>query len=286
MGGASLLGAHLSERMIAEGHEVIAVDDFTSGSFATLAHLKREPRFAFVEHDVTRRFEAHVDAVYQLALPSSRRACASDPVRATVTSVMGTLHALELAAQHGARVVLATSAERCGEGVRCAEALAVDFARTRRVDARIVRAFSAYGPRMAADDEHVVARLAVRAVLGEPVAAAGDADAPLCLAYVADAVETLAAAIVVDRAPSAVEAPFVTTSLRAVVEAVEEAASGAAVAPQAPSSSRPGPTNLHEGVGRTVRWFEERLGRRAPAPRTSGIFGPPPLPAAAAARSA
>src|SRR5688500_15699419 len=90
IGGASLLGSNLCERRLPDGGEVTAADDFTSGSFATLAHLAGQPRFSFIEHDVRAQLAARkLDAVFHLALPSSRRAYESDPVRSTVTSVVG-----------------------------------------------------------------------------------------------------------------------------------------------------------------------------------------------------
>lgn len=301
MGGASLLGSHLCERLVGEGHEVIAIDDFTTGSFAGLAHLRREPRFAFVEHDITQKFHAHVDAIFQLALPSSRRACESDPVRATVTGVMGTVHAFEIAAEHGARVVLATSAERWGQGVRCAESLAVDFAATRKVDIRTVRVATAYGPRMSPDDPSVVTRLVLQAVRGEPLDPGVRRDAPVRLSYVDDAVDTLARTMGSSLRVPAVAAPFVDTTVGGIIEAI---AGGAPASPPAsgptslPPSLRgttpeaisaaivfgqPNAIDLREGIARTMRWFEERLGRCAPE-RSSGIFGAPPI--AAPARSA
>jgi UDP-glucuronate decarboxylase len=172
LGAASVLGAHLCERLLAEGHEVIAVDDFTSGSFATIAHLKRKPRFAFVEHDITTKFDAKVDVVFHLAVPSSERSCAADPMRAALIGVMGTANALEVATLHGARVVIATSIERFGQGVRRTEDLARDAANTRRTDVRIVRVGTAYGPRMPLDDGHVVPRLLVQALRGEDLVVA------------------------------------------------------------------------------------------------------------------
>ncbi len=308
MGGASLLGSHLCERLVGDGHEVIAIDDFTTGSFASLAHLKREPRFAFVEHDITQKFDAHVDAIFQLALPSSRRACESDPVRATVTSVMGTVHAFEIAAEQGARVVLATSAERWGQGVRCAESLAIDFATTRGVDVRTVRVASVYGPRMSPDDPSIVTRLVLQSLRGEPLEADVRSDAPVRLSYVDDAVDTLARTMASSLRVPAVAAPFVDTTVGAIIEAVAGSASASAPAPASPPASGPTPslppslrgttpeaisaaivfgqpnaTELREGIARTVRWFEERLGRRT-GERDSGIFGPPPI--AAPARSA
>lgn len=268
IGGASLLGSHLCERLVEDGHEVIAIDDFTTGSFATLSHLKHEPRFAFVEHDVTAKFDAHVDAVFHLAVPSSRRACESDPIRATVTGVMGTVHALEVASAHDARIVVATSFERWGPGVRCAESLVRDFSRTRTVDARIVRVASAYGPRMPLDDPHVVTRLSIQALRGEPLVLSPAPGARETLSYVAEAVETLVRAMEAPHQASALVAPYVETTVEAVARAVLDVASHGEALP---------------GIEPTVRWIEQRLlgvrdeGRRG---RTSGIFGPPPLTAA------
>lgn len=291
MGGASLLGSHLCERLVGEGHEVIAVDDFTTGSFASLAHLRREPRFAFVEHDVTQKFHAHVDAIFHLALPSSRRACESDPVRATVTGVMGTVHAFELAAEHGARVVLATSAERWGQGVRCAESLAIDFASTRRVDIRTVRVASVYGPRMSPDDPSVVMRLVLQAVRGEVLDPGVRSDAPLRLSYVDDAVDTLARTMDSPLRVPAVATPFVDTTVGGVMDALS--GSGAPAPASGPTSlapsmrsttpealpasivfGQPSATDLREGLARTMRWFEERISKLVPE-RSSGIFGVP-----------
>lgn len=301
MGGASLLGSHLCERLVGEGHEVIAIDDFTTGSFSTLAHLERSPRFAFVEHDITQKFRAHVDAIFQLALPSSRRACETDPVRATVTGVMGTVHAFEIAAEHGARVVLATSAERWGQGVRCAESLAIDFVSTRKVDVRIVRVASAYGPRMSPDDPSIVTRLVLQALRGDELAPGVRTDAPVRLTYVDDAVETLVRTMGSTLRVPAVATPFVDTNVGAIAAAVTAASSGdastnaASTPPSGPASLPPSlrgttpealpasivfgqahATDLREGIARTVQWFEACVGKRG-AERTSGIFGPPPL---------
>ncbi len=302
MGGASLLGSHLCERLVGEGHEVIAIDDFTSGSFASVAHLERSPRFAFVEHDITQRFRAHVDAIFQLALPSSRRACERDPVRATVTGVMGTVHAFEIAADHGARVVLATSAERWGHGVRCAEALAIDFASTRKVDVRVVRVASVYGPRMSPDDPSIVTRLVLQGVRGERLEPGVRTDAPVRLSYVDDAADTLARTMASALRVPAVATPFVDTDVGAVADAVAAALATGAHHASSPTSGstalpallppslrgttpealpasivfgQPSAMDLQEGIARTVRSFEERLGRRPPE-RESGIFGPSP----------
>ena len=150
LGGAGVVGSHLVDRLIADGNEVIAIDDLSRGSFANIAHLRRDKRFVFREHDVGVPFRAEVDRIFHLALPSTRAACGIDPVKAAMTCVSGTMNALEVAAANGARLVLGTASERWGAGVRCAESLALDFAGTRHTDVRVVRLPSTYGPRMRA----------------------------------------------------------------------------------------------------------------------------------------
>lgn len=300
IGGASLLGSNLCERLLLEGDEVIAVDDFTSGSFATLVHLDGQPRFSFLEHDVRAQLSSRkLDAVFHLALPSSRRAYESDPVRSTFTSVIGTMHALELAADHDARLVLATSPERWGHGVRCAESLVVEFTRTRKIDVRIVRVASTYGPRMPADDPHVVMGF-VRSLLRSEDRPVTD-DTTHRLSYVDDASDTLLRTLDADLRVPAVAAPWVDATTAEIAEAVLAASrqgdakitsrapvSAARMPPSLPFSMRPTTPEalpasivfgqspaleLREGIAHTVRWFEQRFAafRKAP-PRTSGIF--------------
>jgi UDP-glucuronate decarboxylase len=249
LGGASVLGAHLCDRLLADGHEVIAVDDFSRGSFATLAHLKRERRFAFVEHDVVTKFDANVEYVFHLAVPSSERTCADDPARAALVGVMGTANALDVAALRHARVVIATSIERFGQGVSCAEQLGRDAVNAGRADVRMVRVGTTYGPRMALDDPHIVPRLIVQALRGEDLVVANDeADRVERLSYVDDAVEALVRAMDVERATSEMVAPFVETTVDEIGSAILEAIIG---------GERSSP--LEEGIARTVRSMQERL---------------------------
>lgn len=298
MGGASSVGSHLCDRLLASGKEVVAVDDLSSGSFANVAHLKREPRFHFEEHDVARPFRAAVHEVFHLALPSSRARIEADPIRSTVTSVMGTVHALEVAAEHGARIVLATSTERWGEGLRCAESLAVDFARSRKVDVRIVRVPAPYGPRSAADDPHLVVRLALQALRGEPLAPCMRPDHAFRAAYVDDVVETLDRVMRSDLRTPPMVAPHAQATVADVVQAVIDAAgdptfvaSGrTSMPPSLPPSSRAtlpetlpaeivlgvtASVDLAEGVARTLRWFEARIAtvkRPQARQRASGTY--------------
>jgi UDP-glucuronate decarboxylase len=265
LGGASVLGAHLCERLLADGHEVIAVDDFTSGSFATVAHLKREPRFAFVEHDINTKFDANVDGVFHLAVPSSQRGCAIDPARAALTGVMGTANALEVAAIRKSRVVMATSIERFGEGVRCAERLARDASNDGLAEVRIVRVASAYGPRMALDDAHVVSRMLMQAVRGEDVIVAHDeADRIERVSFVDDAVETLVRSMNDDAGDEEVVAPFVEASVEEIASMILEVVLGGAQPADAPAS------RFEDGIACTLRAFERRLA--SVGPPESGFF--------------
>lgn len=263
LGAASVLGAHLCERLLGEGHEVIAVDDFTSGSFATIAHLKRERRFAFIEHDVTSKFDARVDGVFHLALPSSERACEADAARAAFIGVVGTSNALEVAALHGARLVMATSVERFGPGVRHAEDLANEAARKGAADVRVVRVATAYGPRTALDDGHVVTRLILAALRGEDLVVAGDeAERVERLTYVADAVDILVRAMFAADGEREHVAPVVEATVEEIASAILEVSIGGA-----PSSP------LEEGIARTLRSIEERVA--SVRPPESGFFGHP-----------
>jgi nucleoside-diphosphate-sugar epimerase len=297
LGGASLVGSHLCDRFIDEGHEVIAVDDLSAGSWANVAHLKGQPRFLFVEHDVTSRFHATVDAIFHLALPSSLRR-GDDDLKATATCVAGTLHALETAALVGAPIVLATSIGDADDGVRCAEALALDFARSRGVDARVVRFAPAFGARMAHDD--LVARVVLQALRGEPIDPGCRADHVLHLVHAPEAAGVLADVLAHDVAPSLrsiggdgasgpslvgrgpLEAPFLETTVGEVVRVVREVT--ASIDALADEECEIG--SLRDGIECTVRWFAERLAKK-PLDSTSGVYArsstPPPLPEVARA---
>jgi len=304
-GGAGLIGSHLVDRLLDRGHEVIVVDDLSRGTFANLAHLKREPRFALVEHDVATPFRAKVDRVFHLAVPSARGGEDIDPVRATMTSVAGTMHALEVAEANGARVVVGTSTAHFGQGTRCAETLAVDFARTRGVDVRIVRLPAAYGPRMAPDRGHVVSDLVLAALRGDELAPRFSGKTRLALAYVDDVVETLLRTMDCDLHTPAVTAPAAQTTVAELARLVAEAAGvattlalddgpegseGPISLPASRRTTMPDAipasialglvpkVDLAEGLARTVRWFEGRLGRRVEE-RQSGVFARDTLPA-------
>jgi UDP-glucuronate decarboxylase len=216
MGGAGFLGSHLCDALLRRGADVLAIDDLSTGSRANLAHLARHPRFAFLEHDVREPFHVPARRIYNLACPASPVHYQADPVKTTLTSVLGTFHALRLAERCGARVLLASTSEVYGdpevhpqvetyrgsvnpigiracydEGKRCAESLAMDFFRGHAVHVRIARIFNTYGPRMARDDGRVISNFIVQALEGDDLTIFGDGSQTRSFCYVDDMVDGL-----------------------------------------------------------------------------------------------
>jgi UDP-glucuronate decarboxylase len=212
-GGAGFVGSHVCEQLLRQGNEVIALDDFSTGSPHNVAHLIGRRTFALVEHDVTTPYDFDVELVYNLACPASPPHYQADPVRTTLTSVLGTLHALELGRRRGARVLQASTSEVYGdplvhpqpesytgsvnsigpracydEGKRCAESLVMDFHRTLGVETRLVRIFNTYGPRMAFDDGRVVSNFILQALTGEELTNYGDGSQTRSFCFVGDLV--------------------------------------------------------------------------------------------------
>jgi UDP-glucuronate decarboxylase len=215
-GGAGFLGSHLCERLLHEGHEVLALDDLSTGSRANVAHLLRSRRFSVVEHDVNNPYDFAVQRIYNLASPASPPHYQRDPVRTTLTNVIGTRNALELGRRHRARVLQASTSEVYGdpevhpqpesyrgsvdstglracydEGKRCAESLVMDYKRRSRVDVRLPRIFNTYGPRMSPDDGRVVSNFVVQALRGDELTVYGDGSQTRSFCYVDDLVDGL-----------------------------------------------------------------------------------------------
>jgi len=216
-GGAGFLGSHLVDRLLARGDEVVALDNFYTGRRENIAHLAGRPRFTLVEHDVTEPLPRHgamsgrFDRIFHLACPASPPAYQRDPIYTTKISFLGTLHALERAKEDGARLLQASTSEVYGdpeehpqresyrgavntlgpracydEGKRVAESLCMDFRRQHRVDARLVRIFNTYGPRMDPNDGRVVSNFIVQALAGEPITMFGDGLQTRSFCYVDD----------------------------------------------------------------------------------------------------
>jgi len=213
-GGAGFIGSHLCERLLAEGHSVICLDNFFSGDRDNVAHLLGKPDFTLVEHDVTEPFHFVVDEIYNLACPASPVFYQSDPVKTTRTSVLGAINVLELAREAGAKVLQASTSEVYGdpavhpqneqywgnvnpiglrscydEGKRCAESLFFDYRRRYGVRIKVVRIFNTYGPRMAVNDGRVISNFVVQALRGDDITIYGNGQQTRSFQYVSDLVE-------------------------------------------------------------------------------------------------
>jgi UDP-glucuronate decarboxylase len=213
-GGAGFLGSHLCDRLLADGHEVIAIDNFFTGRKSNLAHLVGNPHFELVRHDVIDPFKYEVDQIYNLACPASPPHYQYNPIKTIKTSVLGAINCLGLAKRVRARVFQASTSEVYGdpavhpqpesywghvnpigrrscydEGKRCAETLFFDYHRENKVDIRVVRIFNTYGPRMLADDGRVVSNFIVQALKGSPLTIYGDGSQTRSFCYVDDLIE-------------------------------------------------------------------------------------------------
>lgn len=215
-GGAGLIGAHLTRRLLSRGDEVVLLDNFSSGSRANVAALDGTSGFSSLEHDVIVPFEIDCDLIYNLACPASPPSYQSAPIETVKTSVLGAINVLDLARRNGATVVQASTSEIYGdpevhpqpesysgnvnplgpracydEGKRCAETLFADYRRVHDLSVRIARIFNTYGPMMRADDGRVVSNFIVQALNGKPITLHGDGSQTRSLCYVADTVEAL-----------------------------------------------------------------------------------------------
>lgn len=213
-GAAGFLGYHLSARLLRDGHEVVGLDNFHSGTEANIQALSAHAGFRFVKHDVTVSYDHAVDVVCNLACPASPPHYQKDPVYTAKIAFLGTLHALENAERHRAKLLQASTSEVYGdpavhpqteaylgnvnpvgpracydEGKRLAETLCADFQRFGRVDARIVRIFNTYGPNMRTDDGRVVTNFLLQALRGEALTVYGEGRQTRSFCYVDDLIE-------------------------------------------------------------------------------------------------
>ncbi len=215
-GGAGFVGSHLCERLLAAGHEVLAVDNHFTGRRANVAHLLGNPRFELLRHDITFPLYVEVDAIYNLACPASPIHYQRDPVQTTKVSVIGAINMLGLAKRTGARILQASTSEVYGdpdvhpqpetyrgsvnpigpracydEGKRCAETLFFDYRRQHGLKIKVARIFNTYGPRMHPNDGRVVSNFIVQALEGAPITLYGDGRQTRSFCYVDDLVDGL-----------------------------------------------------------------------------------------------
>ena len=215
-GGAGFLGSHLCERLLAEGEEVLCLDNFFTGSKDNIRHLLGNQHFECIRHDIINPIYMEVDQIYNLACPASPVHYQVNPIKTIKTSVMGAINTLGLAKRVKARILQASTSEVYGdpevdpqlesywgrvnpigirscydEGKRAAECLMMDYHRQNHVDVKIVRIFNTYGPRMAVCDGRVVSNFIVQALKGEDITVYGDGSQTRSFCYVDDLVEGL-----------------------------------------------------------------------------------------------
>ena len=215
-GGAGFLGSHLCERLLAEGNEVLCVDNFYTSTRRNIVHLLDNPNFELMRHDVTFPLFVEVDQIYNMACPASPIHYQRDPVQTTKTSVHGAINMLGLAKRTGATILQASTSEVYGdpelhpqpesywgnvnpigirscydEGKRCAETLFFDYLRQHNMPIKVGRIFNTYGPRMLPDDGRVVSNFIVQALSGKDITIYGDGSQTRSFCYVDDLVEGL-----------------------------------------------------------------------------------------------
>jgi UDP-glucuronate decarboxylase len=215
-GGAGFIGSYLCERLLAQGAEVVCLDNFFTGSRANVAHLLSNPMFEIMRHDVTMPLFVEVDQIFNMACPASPVHYQFDPVQTTKTSVHGAINMLGLAKRVKAKILQASTSEVYGdptqhpqteaywgnvnpigprscydEGKRCAETLFFDYWRQHRLRIKVARIFNTYGPRMHPNDGRVVSNFVVQALRGEPITIYGDGSQTRAFCYVEDLVEGL-----------------------------------------------------------------------------------------------
>ena len=213
-GAAGFLGSHLSKKMLGLNHDVIGLDDLSTGSERNLKLLEKHPNFHFVRHDVRESYFAEVDFILNLACPASPKHYQSDPVRTIETNFLGIINMLHLARDTGAGLLQASTSEVYGdptvspqsesywgnvnpigirscydEGKRAAETLCFDYLRQYEVDARVIRIFNTYGPNMELGDGRVVSNFIVQALRGEPLTIYGDGSQTRSFCYVSDLID-------------------------------------------------------------------------------------------------
>ena len=215
-GGAGFLGSHLADRLLAQGDEVLVVDNLFTGGKRNIEHLHRHPHFEFIRHDVTHPLFVEVDEIYNLACPASPIHYQHDPVQTTKTSVHGAINMLGLAKRVKARILQASTSEVYGdpqvhpqsedywghvnpiglrscydEGKRCAETLFFDYYRQHQLKIKVARIFNTYGPRMHPNDGRVVSNFVMQALRNEPITLYGDGSQTRSFCYVDDLINGL-----------------------------------------------------------------------------------------------
>ena len=213
-GGAGFLGSHLGEKLVAEGHDVLCVDNYFTGRKENIAHILGNTHFEAMRHDICFPLYVEVDEIYNLACPASPIHYQFDPVQTTKTSVIGAINVLGLAKRVKAKVFQASTSEIYGdptmhpqteeyrgnvntlgpracydEGKRCAETLFFDYLRQHKLRIKVARIFNTYGPRMHPNDGRVVSNFIVQALKGESITVYGEGNQTRAFCYVDDLID-------------------------------------------------------------------------------------------------
>lgn len=225
-GAAGFLGSHISKKLIDNDHEVIGLDDLSTGSIKNIEQLINHPKYSFIEHDVRIPYQAKVDAILNFACPASPVNYQKDPVRTIETNFLGMINLLHLANETGAKIIQASTSEIYGdpaqspqkesywgnvnpigirscydEGKRAAETLCFDYKRQHNLDTRVIRIFNTYGPNMAIGDGRVVSNFIVQALRNESINIYGDGKQTRSFCYVSDLVEGIYKLLQLDKNP-------------------------------------------------------------------------------------
>jgi UDP-glucuronate decarboxylase len=225
-GAAGFLGSHLSKKLIDNNHEVIGLDDLSTGSVKNIEPLLNHPKYSFIEYDVRIPYQIKVDAILNFACPASPINYQKDPVRTIETNFLGMNNLLHLANETGAKIIQASTSEVYGdpsqspqketywgnvnpigtrscydEGKRAAETLCFDYIRQYNLDARVIRIFNTYGPNMAIRDGRVVSNFIVQAINGEPISIYGEGEQTRSFCYVSDLSEGIHRVLMLDKNP-------------------------------------------------------------------------------------
>jgi UDP-glucuronate decarboxylase len=315
-GGAGFVGSHLCDALLLRGNRVICVDSFLTGSKANVRPLENHPNFRLIEKDICHLSDVDepLDQVYNLACAASPPQYQADPMHTMMTCVTGTANLLSLAERHGASFLQASTSEVYGdpeehpqredyrgnvsctgpracydEGKRAAEALCFDMLRAGRVDARVVRIFNTYGPRMQPNDGRIVSNLLVQAISGMPLTIYGSGEQTRSFCYVSDLVAGLMALMEVDPNPGVPvnignPGEFTINELAEMVLAMVPTASKIVYRPlpkDDPQRRRPDISRakellgwepkvpLAEGLQQTADWFVATLGERVARPKVN-----------------
>lgn len=302
-GGAGFLGSHLCESLLEQGAEVICVDNFFSGSKDNIRHLLTNPYFELVRHDIIHPLFVEVERIYHLGCPASPIHFQYNAIKTVKTNVMGTLNMLGLAKRTKARILLASSSEIYGnpsvhpqiesywgnvnpiglrscydEGKRVAETLMMAYQRQNKVEAKIVRIFNTYGPRMSVNDGRVISNFTVQALKGEPLTVYGDGSQTRSFCYATDMIQALVKMMETEgfAGPVNLGNPKETTILELAEKVIELSKSSSKISYKPLPSDDPvrrcpdislareklgwmPKTELEEGLLKTIDYFRKKL---------------------------